>query len=101
MSELGPEARSVVDAGRAGDDPTPRDRARVRAALMTAIAAGSAGTAAVVGEGAAAAGAAKGAAAVGAAGALASGVGVEGALPRRGPDGRGGHGLRGDDRGSG
>jgi hypothetical protein len=65
MNELGPAARAVVEAGRAGDDPTPGDRSRVRAALMASIAAGAAAT--VAGEGAAAAGAAKGAATAGAA----------------------------------
>ncbi len=38
--ELGPEARGILDAGRDGDDPTPGDRARVRASLMQAIAIG-------------------------------------------------------------
>ncbi len=87
MSELGPEAQAVVDAGRAGDDPTARDRARVRAALMAAVMAGGAGAASVAGEGAAAAGAMKGAAAAGALGAfgwgwhaLVFGVAMAGAL---------------------
>jgi hypothetical protein len=57
VSELGPEARAVVEAGRAGDEPTASDRARNRAALMAAIAAGGAATA--VAEAAAASGAAK------------------------------------------
>jgi hypothetical protein len=38
--DLGPEARGILDAGRDGDDPTPGDRARVRASLMQAIAVG-------------------------------------------------------------
>lgn len=42
VSELGPEARSILDAGRAGDDPSPEDRARVRSALRRTLAAGGA-----------------------------------------------------------
>lgn len=54
MSELGPEARAVLEAGRSGDDPRPEDRARMRRAVMAAIAAGGAGGAAsLAGEGAA------------------------------------------------
>jgi hypothetical protein len=60
MSELGPEARAILAAGRDGDDPSSADRARVRRALMMAIAAGAASTA---GEAAAQAGTAKAAAA--------------------------------------
>ncbi|APR75319.1 putative Fe-S oxidoreductase [Minicystis rosea] len=48
MSDLDPSARGILDAGRDGDDPTPDDRARIRASLMRAIAAGSA--AAIAGE---------------------------------------------------
>ncbi|MDI3288948.1 hypothetical protein [Polyangium sp. 15x6] len=48
MSELGPEARAILLAGRDGDDPSPEDRARVRRALAAAIAAG--GAASVGGE---------------------------------------------------
>jgi outer membrane biosynthesis protein TonB len=60
MSELGPEARGILDEGRGGDDPTAADRARNRAALMRAIAAGGAGGAALAsGAGAAATGASK------------------------------------------
>ena len=63
MSKLGPKARSILDAGRAGDDPTPEDRARVKRALMRSIAAGGAlGATSTVGA------AAKGAAVVGAVG---------------------------------
>ena len=40
MTDLGPEARSILGAGRSGDDPTPADRARVRGKLARAIAAG-------------------------------------------------------------
>lgn len=58
MSELGPNARAVLDAGRDGDDPTPGDRARIRASMMKAIAAGGA-TLAAAGESAAAGTAAK------------------------------------------
>src|SRR5262249_19246977 len=55
MSELGPDARAIVEAGRRGDDPTSDDRTRVRAALMRAVAAGGAGAAAsAAGKGAAA-----------------------------------------------
>ena len=46
MSDLGPEARSILGAGRNGDDPTPTDRARVRRNLARAIAAGGAAAAA-------------------------------------------------------
>jgi hypothetical protein len=49
MSELGREARAILEEGKSGDDPTPEDRARMRRALMTAIAAGGAATAAVEG----------------------------------------------------
>ncbi|MDI1482808.1 hypothetical protein [Polyangium sp. y55x31] len=48
MSELGPEARAILLAGRDGDDPSPADRARLRRALSAAIAAG--GAASVGGE---------------------------------------------------
>ncbi|MDI1448370.1 hypothetical protein [Polyangium sp. 6x1] len=48
MSELGPEARAILLAGRDGDDPSPADRARVRRGLAAAIAAG--GAASVGGE---------------------------------------------------
>jgi hypothetical protein len=60
MSELSPGARDVLDRTRSAHDPTPADRARVRAALAAAIA----GTAGAAG----AAGAAPGGAASGAAG---------------------------------
>ncbi|MEO7329353.1 MAG: hypothetical protein ABI193_12285 [Minicystis sp.] len=42
MSELGPEARAFVEAGRSGDDPTSADRARVKKALLISLAAGTA-----------------------------------------------------------
>ncbi len=42
MNELGPEARSIVEAGRSGDDPTGADRARVKKALLISLAAGGA-----------------------------------------------------------
>jgi hypothetical protein len=38
--DLGPVARGILDTGRDGDDPTPGDRARVRASLMRAVAIG-------------------------------------------------------------
>lgn len=56
MSELGPEARSILEGGRSGDDPTPEDRARIRASVMRAIAAGGALGAATVASEATAAG---------------------------------------------
>jgi len=43
MSELGPDARALLDAAREADDPTAADRARVRARLAGAIAASAAG----------------------------------------------------------
>lgn len=46
MNELGPEAQEVLLEGRDGDNPTPADRARIRAALMSAIVTGAAATAA-------------------------------------------------------
>lgn len=52
MSELGPEARAILLAGKGGDDPSPADRARLRRAITTAIAAGGATT--TLGEAAAA-----------------------------------------------
>lgn len=61
MSDLGPEARSILDGGRDGDDPTPADRVRIRGSVMRAIAAGGAATtAAAVSEAAVAAKAAQG-----------------------------------------
>jgi len=42
MSELGPEARDILLAGRDGDDPSPADRARLRRALTAVIAGGAA-----------------------------------------------------------
>lgn len=83
MSELTPDARAVLNAGRSGDEPTDADQARLRRALLQAIAVGAVGTAgaagakamagAAAGEGAAAAAAVKGAlVAKGAAGAVAA-----------------------------
>jgi hypothetical protein len=46
MSELGPEARALLDAARQAYEPTLADRARVRAALDTRMATLSAGGAA-------------------------------------------------------
>lgn len=83
MSELGPEARSILEAGRAGDDPTGDDRARVRGALMRAIAAGSAIAAvSTVSEGAAVAATSKvgGLATGGLAWKLAGGAAILGAI---------------------
>ena len=37
MSELGPEARSILDAARAGDEPNDDDRRRVRAKVMRRV----------------------------------------------------------------
>jgi hypothetical protein len=39
MNELSPRVRAIVDAGRAADDPTGEDRARIRGAVLRAIAA--------------------------------------------------------------
>jgi hypothetical protein len=39
MSELGPDARALLDAASSGDEPSMNDRARVRAALGSRIAA--------------------------------------------------------------
>jgi hypothetical protein len=61
MTELGPEARAILDAGRAGDDPTPADRDRLRGAVFRAVAAGAAATAASTATEVAAAMAPKGA----------------------------------------
>lgn len=44
MSELGPDAREILRNGREGDNPSPKDRARIRTALMATIAAGAATT---------------------------------------------------------
>src|SRR5262245_54644333 len=40
VSDLGPEARAILEAGRDGDDPSAADRARVKRALMRSIATG-------------------------------------------------------------
>jgi hypothetical protein len=62
-SKLGPSARSILEAGREGDDPTPADRARVKRALMRSIAASTALGAATAASAASAASAAAGGAA--------------------------------------
>jgi hypothetical protein len=62
MTELGPEARAILDAGRAGDDPTPADRDRMRGRVLRAVAVGVAATAASTATEVAAAAAPKGAA---------------------------------------
>jgi hypothetical protein len=57
MNELGPDAREIMDAGRAGDEPTAEDRTRVRASILRAIAAGGViGVASTAAETSAAAG---------------------------------------------
>jgi hypothetical protein len=57
MNELGPEARQILEGGRAGDEPTGEDRRRMRASVMRAIAAGGAiGAASAAAETSAAAG---------------------------------------------
>ena len=38
MKELGRDARALIDASRHGDDPTPADRQRLRAAIATGAA---------------------------------------------------------------
>jgi hypothetical protein len=54
MNDLGAEARSILDAGRDGDEPAPGDRARIRGAVLRAIAAGGAsGAVTIAGEAAA------------------------------------------------
>lgn len=56
MSDFGKEARSLLEGGRHGDDPTPADRARIRASVMRALAGGAAlGAAATAAEATAAA----------------------------------------------
>jgi hypothetical protein len=45
MNELGPDARSILEAARPGEDPTDGDRARVRRALARSLAAGGAAAA--------------------------------------------------------
>lgn len=57
MNELGPDARSILDAARSRERPSDADRARVRRNMMRALAAGGAAAAATtVGTGAAAKG---------------------------------------------
>jgi hypothetical protein len=51
MSELGPQAKALLDAALDGDEPTPEERARVRTAIAANLAVG----AAAVGQSAAAA----------------------------------------------
>ena len=60
MDELGPDEKPWLDALRGADEPTAADRARVRAAVMTSIAAGAAvGAVAALGKSGAVAKAAK------------------------------------------
>ena len=60
MEELGPDEKPWLDALRSADEPTAADRARIRAAVMTSIAAGAAGAgAAALGKSGAVAKAAK------------------------------------------
>jgi hypothetical protein len=75
MTELGPDARSLLEAARGGDEPTSEDHAHVRAAVAARLivgvaAAGAAGTVAK------AAGASVGGTAGGAASAVAVPIGV-------------------------
>lgn len=64
MSGLSPEARSIIEAARGGDEPTPQDRTRIRSSLIVRVGAGIAAASATTSaeSGAAAAGAAKAAA---------------------------------------
>ena len=55
-SRMGPGARSILDAGRDGDNPTAADRARVKRALMRTIAASAAASATSAASSAGAAG---------------------------------------------
>jgi hypothetical protein len=56
MNDLGPEAAALVAAARRGDDPTPEDHARVRAALAGRLAAAAIVTGTVAASRSAAAG---------------------------------------------
>jgi len=64
MRGLSPEARSIIEAARGGDEPTPQDRTRIRSSLIVRVGAGMAAASAATSaeSGAAAAGAAKAAA---------------------------------------
>lgn len=43
MSELGKDARALIDAARSGDEPGPGDKQRLRAAIVSSLAATAAG----------------------------------------------------------
>lgn len=55
MSGLSPEARSIIEAARGGDDPSPHDRKRVRSSLVLRLGAGAATVGAATSAGTAAA----------------------------------------------
>ena len=55
MSGLSPEARSIIEAARGGDDPCPHDRKRVRSSLVLRLGAGAATVGAATSAGTAAA----------------------------------------------
>jgi hypothetical protein len=80
VSDLGPQAKSILAAGRSGDDPTPADRARVRRSIGKALAAGGAAGAAATKGAAAAAGAAGKAASLAVAAKLAGALVLIGAV---------------------
>jgi hypothetical protein len=42
MTDLGPQARALLDAARDGDEPTPENRARVLAAVSAKLVLGAA-----------------------------------------------------------
>ncbi|UJR84933.1 hypothetical protein [Sandaracinus amylolyticus] len=73
VPRLGPDARALIEAARAADDPSAADRARVRRAMMASIAAGAAAGAAGT---AASASAASGGAIAGGSGAIANAAGA-------------------------
>jgi hypothetical protein len=79
MSDLGPDARALLDATRHADDPTDADAARIRAKLAARLGAGAlaGGVAATVAKSAAAK---TGGAAAGAAKGAWAGTGVTGAV---------------------
>jgi hypothetical protein len=79
MSQLGPDARALLDAARGEDDPTDEDRSRVHGKVLAALATGGAGAAGAGSSTAAqAAGSATGA---GATGAGAGGAGATSSAP--------------------
>jgi hypothetical protein len=79
--DLGPAARAIVEGGRAGDDPTEADRARVKAALMLSLAGGAAAASAASAAGSASsAGAAKGASTAGAVAKVIAALAIAGAV---------------------